>query len=288
VSGATSHRTGWGRAVDPSDSVEAFQAYLGIRFEHPDRLREALTHSSAKSPEMPCNERLEFLGDSILGTVIADRLFRDYPDFDEGELTQVKSEVVSSRTLARVGKNLGFEKFIAVGKGLKKQRGLPPSLVAGVMEALFGAIHLDQGMEAARAFILRCLESQIEAVLANRHRKNYKSILQNYTQKVLGITPGYRVTGESGPDHGKTFEVEVRMGNFRFAPGRGRSKKEAEQQAAENAYVALTGKRKRFLPVRLSQAAYPVLWNLPGGIPRPRPPASVVFQRVHAILRRNP
>jgi len=247
--------------VDEPAGIEEFQDYLGINFHDPGLLQKALTHSSAKSPSSPCNERLEFLGDSILGLVIAETVFRDHPGFDEGDLTRVKSEVVSSRTLARVGKKRGYDRFVQVGKGLRHARGLPNSLVAGVMEAIIGAIYLDQGLEAARAFILDCLGFQIENVLANRHRKNFKSILQNHTQKHLGMTPLYRVVSESGPDHGKVFEVQACLGPKRFPVGRGRSKKDAEQYAAEYAFAVLTSAGRTCLPVRIEDTIFPLPWG---------------------------
>ena len=246
--------------MEEPGTLEELQDYLEIWFHDTSLLQEAITHSSAKTQDLPCNERLEFLGDSVLGMVIAEDLFRAHPDFDEGELTLIKSEVVSSRTLAEVGKHRGFGRFVTVGKGLKREKGLPSSLMAGVMEALIGAIYIDQGLETARAFILDCLSLQIENVLANRYRRNYKSILQAYSQKHFGITPVYRVVDEKGPDHGKTFEVEARVGKRRFPAGRGHSKKDAEQRAAEFAMAVLIGEGKLQLPVPISAAVSPVPW----------------------------
>ena len=119
--------------MEEPGTLEKLQEHLGIRFRDPSLLREAITHSSAKNHDAPCNERLEFLGDSILGMVIAEQLFRTHPDYDEGDLTLVKSEVVSSRTLAQVGRARGFDPFVTVGKGLQRERGLPASLMAGAL-----------------------------------------------------------------------------------------------------------------------------------------------------------
>jgi ribonuclease-3 len=249
--------------LEEPGTLEKLQEHLGIRFRDPSLLREAITHSSAKNQEAPCNERLEFLGDSILGMVIAEQLFRAHPDFNEGDLTLIKSEVVSSRTLAKVGKARGFDPYVTVGKGLQREKGLPSSLMAGVMEALIGAIYLDRGLETAREFILDCLSFHIENVLANRHRRNFKSILQAYSQKHFGITPVYRVIDEKGPDHGKTFEVEARVGKRRFPSGRGPSKKDAEQRAAEFAMAVLAGEAKTQLPVPIASAASPLPWIPP-------------------------
>jgi ribonuclease-3 len=250
--------------LEEPGTLEHLQEHLGIRFRDSSLLQEAITHSSAKNHDAPCNERLEFLGDSVLGMVIAERLFRAHPDYDEGDLTLVKSEVVSSRTLAEVGVARGFDPFVTVGKGLQREKGLPASLMAGVMEAVIGAIYLDQGLEAARDFILDCLAFHIDNVLANRHRRNYKSILQAYSQKHFGITPVYRVIDETGPDHGKIFEVEARVGKRRFPPGRGSSKKDAEQRAAEFAMAVLAGEAKTQLPVPIASAATPLPWVPPG------------------------
>lgn len=244
-------------------TIEEFESLTGLQFGDPDLLRVALTHSSARGPETPCNERLEFLGDSVLGLVIAEELFRRFPAYTEGDLTLVKSEVVSSRALARAGRKMGFERFVTVGKGLDRQRGLPPSLVAGVMEALIGAIFLDRGTEAARAFILKSLGATIEHVLATRHRRNFKSLLQNLSQKRFGVTPLYRVVGETGPDHGKTFEVEALIGPRRFPVARGRSKKEAEQAAAEEAMSILAASRCR-LPVPNRWSFFSLPWLADG------------------------
>ena len=250
--------------MEEPGTLDKLQEHLGIRFRDPSLLREAITHSSAKNHDAPCNERLEFLGDSILGMVIAERLFRDHPDYSEGDLTLVKSEVVSSRILAEVGKARGLDPYVTVGKGLQREKGLPSSLMAGVMEALIGAIYLDRGLEAACEFILDCLSFHIENVLANRHRRNYKSILQAYSQKHFGITPVYRVIDEKGPDHGKIFEVEACVGKRRFPPGRGSCKKDAEQRAAEFAMAVLAGDAKTLLPVPIASAASPLPWVHPG------------------------
>jgi ribonuclease-3 len=250
-------------AVEEAGTIEEFQTYLGIHFDDPSLLLMAMTHSSAKSPEFPCNERLEFLGDSILGMVVAEVLYQTNPDFTEGDLTVVKSEVVSARTLAHVGREKGFDRFIRVGKGLQQRRSLPSSLIGGMVEALIGAIYLDRGLETARKFVLDCLTIPIRDVMANRHRKNFKSILQNHSQKVFGITPMYKVVGEKGPDHGKIFEVEARVGKQRFPIGRGRSKKEAEQVAAEYAMAVLSDHGKPCLPILLSDSALPLPWGYP-------------------------
>jgi ribonuclease-3 len=245
---------------DGLGSLEEFESLLGVRFRNRDLLRNALTHSSAKAPESPCNERLEFLGDSVLGLVIAEQLYRTHAGFTEGDLTQVKSVVVSSRILARVGSDLGFERFVLLGKGIQRRQGVPPSLVAGTVEAVIGAVFLDQGLEESRRLVLRWLEAHIEAVLEDRDRPNFKSLLQNYSQKALGFTPTYRVVSERGPAHGRLFEVEAVVGRRAFPPGAGRNKKDAEQAAAEIALAALAEDSPGGPPASLEDSAWPLPW----------------------------
>jgi len=228
----------------PDDRVEQCQQLLGRRFQNPDLLRLALTHSSDKSPGQnhPAldNERLEFLGDAVLGMIVCEKLFADYPDFTEGELTAVKSVVVSRTTLAKVSAQIGLPRFMALGKGLGGHEHIPPSLRANIFEAIVGALYLDGGLDAARTFVIQHLSEQITLVEKNQHQRNFKSLLQHYTQKHMGITPTYRVIAEKGPDHVKEFSVVALIGSTEYATGKGKSKKDAEQQAAENTLRHLT------------------------------------------------
>jgi ribonuclease-3 len=223
--------------------IEAAERRIGHAFRDPRRLVQALTHSSSKSDALPSNERLEFLGDSILGAIVARHLFVANPDWDEGELTRVKSAVVSAASLADASLALGLPEFFLVGKGLANQERFPTSLLANVFEALVAAIYLDGGMEAAERFVLSSLGPTIEEVVHEGLAKNWKSILQQYAHKAYGATPHYRVTREEGPDHGKRFEVSACVGDQEFGRGEGRSKKEAEQRAAESALRRLLGPR---------------------------------------------
>lgn len=226
--------------VEPIDDRLALcQETIRYTFANPDLLRLALTHSSDKSPGALDNERLEFLGDAVLGLVVCEKLFADYPDFNEGELTAIKSVVVSRSTLARVASALGLPRFMWLGKGLGGHEHLPSSLRANIFEAIVGALYLDGGLQPARAFIVAHLSDQIELVETNRHQRNYKSLLQHYAQKELGITPTYRVISEEGPDHVKEFEVVAIIGATEYASGKGKSKKDAEQAAAEITYLRL-------------------------------------------------
>ncbi|RKY25828.1 MAG: ribonuclease III [Planctomycetota bacterium] len=221
------------------DDFEQCQECLGYHFENIELLERAVTHSSVKSPTRPSNERLEFLGDAILGMIISEHLFTRFPSYDEGDLTKIKSVVVSSPTLARAAQRMGLDSYIAVGKGILKKRVMPRSILANLFEAVIAAIYLDGGMEHARRFVLDSLSDGIEQVLRNQHQRNWKSLLQQYAQKHHAATPTYRVLHEEGPDHLKSFEVVARVNGRVFKPAKGFSKKEAEQNAAREAMAEL-------------------------------------------------
>ena len=221
--------------------LEQFEARIGYRFEQIELLDRALTHSSVKTPDRPSNERLEFLGDAILGFVISEHLFRSFPSQPEGSLTKVKSVVVSASILARCGRQVGADAFLSVGKGVGGGGALPDGLIADAVEAIVAAIYLDGGVDAARTFILTHLETYLADVVRDRHEKNHKSLLQDYAQKSLGATPTYRVVSEVGPDHEKRFSVVAVIGERSFAAGSGASKKLAQQRAARAALAELTG-----------------------------------------------
>ena len=221
--------------ISPEDlqRLELCEERIGYRFQNPARLLEALTHSSIKTFDQPCNERMEFLGDSVLGLVITEFLFNFFGDLTEGDLTQIKSVVVSTNTLAEESRRLELDSVYQVGKGVTSKKTLPVSLLANVFEAVVAAIYLDSGIESAREFCLRNLYHQILAVNQNRHPLNYKSLLQQCLQKTEGKTPTYRVINESGPDHSKVFTVVALVGKKKLGEGQGKNKKEAEQSAAE-------------------------------------------------------
>ncbi|MGE3164019.1 MAG: ribonuclease III [Planctomycetota bacterium] len=213
--------------------LEVCEGRIRYKFSNPGYLLQALTHSSIKTIDQPCNERMEFLGDSILGLVITEFLFNFFGDRTEGELTQIKSVVVSTNTLAAESERLELDVAFQVGKGVTNRKQLPPSLLANVFEAVVGAIYMDGGFPAARDFCLRNLYHHILAVNQNRHSLNYKSLLQQHLQKHEGKTPTYKVIQESGPDHSKTFTVQALLGKTKLGVGEGCNKKEAEQSAAE-------------------------------------------------------
>ncbi|MEN8151191.1 MAG: ribonuclease III, partial [Planctomycetota bacterium] len=233
----------------PESDMLRCQEDIGYLFRREGLLRKALTHSSVKDDKHPSNERLEFLGDAILGMVISEYLFSMLPHNDEGDLTKVKSVVVSSQSLSRLGLELGLDKYLLIGKGIRLKKEIPRSLIANVVEAVIAAVYLDRGMEAARHFVLDHLHAYVEEVLADEHvEKNYKSLLQQCAQKELSGTPVYRVVGERGPDHSKSFRVAAVVNGREFPIGTGASKKEAEQEAAKIALLAIekgSGRPKR-------------------------------------------
>jgi ribonuclease-3 len=232
--------------ASPSAPVGTATVYLrlqdriGYAFQDPSLLERAMTHPSSTVEEDSDNERLEFLGDAVLSLCIAQALYERHPKWSEGRLTQIKSVVVSTQTLARMADALGFRKLVRLGKGLPADEPLPPSVNANLFEAVCGAVYLDGGMAAARAFVLRTLDEEIRAVTQNGHEPNFKSSLQQLAQRTLGLTPHYRVVSATGPDHGKVFQIVAVIGLRAFPPGVGRSKKEAEQAAAKRALEVLS------------------------------------------------
>jgi ribonuclease-3 len=226
---------------DDSRLLDRCQAVIGYAFRDPTLLREALTHASGANHRLASNERLEFLGDAILGAVVCELLFRKYPDYQEGELTRVKSIVVSRRTCAKISAALRIDDYLFMGKGMGAQEETPPSVLADVFESLIGAIFLDGGMEPASRFIMGHLEPEIDAAVEGQGGLNYKSNLQHAAQRQFGETPTYTLLDEKGPDHSKCFKISAVVGRQCFAPAWGRNKKEAEQRAALNALCQLSG-----------------------------------------------
>ncbi|HRF02520.1 MAG TPA: ribonuclease III [Pirellulaceae bacterium] len=225
--------------VAGDDPLLACQLRIGYLFRDQQLLVAALTHASGADHRLASNERLEFLGDSILGFVACEELFRRYPLQQEGELTKVKSSVVSRKTCAKVAKRLQLERYLILGKGMSGPQPLPASLHADVFEALIAAIYLDGGFEAAARFVRMHLAPEIDETVAGETAANYKSQLQQHTQRVHGRPPHYHLLEESGPDHSKTFRVAAQVGDITYAPAWGRNKKEAEQRAAGNALAEM-------------------------------------------------
>jgi ribonuclease-3 len=226
---------------DDSRLLDECQEVIGYRFRDPNHLLEALTHASGANHRLASNERLEFLGDAILGAVVCELLFRKYPDYQEGELTRIKSIVVSRRTCAKLSAELGIDEFLLMGKGMGSHERTPPSVLSDVFESLIGAIFLDGGMDAARRFIVHHIEPEIEAAVEGQGGLNYKSNLQQIAQRDFGETPTYLLLDEKGPDHSKCFKITAIIGRQRYAPAWGRNKKDAEQRAAMNALCQISG-----------------------------------------------
>jgi ribonuclease-3 len=219
---------------------------IGYTFSDRSLLLSALTHASGADHRLASNERLEFLGDAILGAVVCEILFRQYPDYLEGDLTKIKSVVVSRQSCAKISEALGLQEFLIVGKGMAASDDVPPSLLADVFESLLAAIYLDGGDEAARRFVEEYIGPEIELAAAGELGGNYKSLLQQFAQREFGNTPVYQLLDEKGPDHAKCFKVCAYVGGTRYQGAWGRNKKEAEQRAACNALSELKGESAPF------------------------------------------
>ena len=224
-----------------ADVLEECQAAIEYRFRQPELLRAALTHTSGADTRLESNERLEFLGDAVLGLVTCEQLFQRFPEYQEGDLTKIKSAVVSRRTCARISKQLHLGDFLFLGKGVHAQGGMPANLLADVFESLVAAIYLDGGLEPAKQFILKHLQPEIEEVAEDAHAGNFKSLLQQIAQKDFNATPLYNLLYEKGPDHSKCFKIAALIGRYHYPAAWGRNKKEAEQKAALNALAKING-----------------------------------------------
>ena len=223
-----------------SDLIDRCQDVIGYRFGDPDILSLALTHASVAASRVDSNERLEFLGDSVLGLVTCHRLFvLDDEGMLEGEMTKIKSAVVSRKTCAQICLDLGLCEFVSLGKGLGSADDVPMSVAAALFEAIIGAIYVDGGFDAAEEFLIRYLEPAIQEALENQHHLNYKSRLQQAAQRQWNATPHYVLLDEKGPDHSKCFEVAVSVDGRHFPSAWGKSKKDAEQKAALSALEEL-------------------------------------------------
>jgi ribonuclease-3 len=220
--------------------LDDFCRHYGLTFEDPTLLKLALTHRSylhvsGQGPR-ESNERLEFLGDSVLGLVTSEYLYRAHPTEHEGQLTKTKSLLVSKAILSRRALAMGLGKFVLMSHSEIESGGRQRlSILADAFEAVVGAVYLDQGFEAARAFIEEWLLRESRVIAADKRHTNYKSHLQEYVQATFRTHPVYRIRSEMGPDHSKHFNVEVMVGKRVLGEGKGRNKKEAEQAAARDA-----------------------------------------------------
>ena len=212
---------------------------LGYQFKDQSFLRKALTHSSIASDKLDSNERFEFLGDSVLGLTICQALFERFPKYLEGDLTKVKSKLVSRKICSIIAARLGLDSALKVGAGMQKSKAMQGSIAAGTLEAIIAAIYFDGGFEAARDFVLRIFEPFLQEAEADEHQDNYKSVLQQYSQQSLNANVNYELLDEKGPDHNKCFECAAVIDKKRYPSAWGMTKKDAQQKAAYNALLEL-------------------------------------------------
>ena len=217
--------------MSPEQQSQA-ESVLGYKFLDSELLKESLTHSSIADNRLNSNERMEFLGDAVLDLIVCELLYRRFPNLQEGDLTKIKSAVVSRKICAEVAVETGLAMLLVIGKGISNRAAMPLSLAAAVYESVVAAIYLDGGFEAVKEYVLRTMTPKVEAVFANLHQHNYKALLQQHAQKTLGASPLYELLDEKGPDHSKCFEVCVIINGRRYAGAWAPNKKTAEQKAA--------------------------------------------------------
>jgi ribonuclease-3 len=230
--------------------IDELQTVLGVTFKDKALLTRALTHRSYlnENTDVHCldNERLEFLGDAVLDFIAAEYLYRHFPEMNEGDLTSIRAALVKGDTLARFAMDLGLPPFLLMSRGEEAARGRERApLLAGAFEALVGALYLDQGLDAARTFVLRFLPGEAERVYALRLDRDAKSMLQELSQGKLQVTPQYRLVETRGPDHARDFTVAVIINGREYGRGTGRSKQIAEQEAARVALENLQAQVSR-------------------------------------------
>lgn len=217
---------------------EQLEEILKVHFQDSALLTLALTHRSyiyeTPGAGLSSNERLEFLGDSILALVSADFLYRTFPELSEGELTDVRAVLVRTETLAKFAREITLGNFLLMGKG-EQNSGVGQRVQASAFEAVLGALYLDQGLEAVRDFLLPRLEPLAKMIVEKRLFKDNKSLFQEQAQAHLGITPSYQLVNTEGPSHNRTFTIEVMLGEEVAGSGKGRNKQSAEQEAALDA-----------------------------------------------------
>lgn len=233
--------------LDGASARHELACRLGWDVSDQGLLVQAVSHRSwcAEHSGWESNERLEFLGDSVLGLIVADHLFRTYPDIPEGELTKVRASVVNSATLADVAVELNIGESLMLGKGEDLSGGREkPSILADATEALIGAVYLDQGWSAARIVVMQLFGGRIEEAAAGPGGQDYKTRLQELSARHFDQLPRYSLRDE-GPDHAKEFEATVHLRGEPRGSGRGRSKKQAEQAAAKEAWEQLKGQIER-------------------------------------------
>ncbi|PKM82799.1 MAG: ribonuclease III [Firmicutes bacterium HGW-Firmicutes-14] len=227
--------------------LQKLQTVLGIEWKEPKHLLQAVTHSSFahenKALNLENNQRLEFLGDAVLELAVSDYLYRRFADYPEGTLTKIRAGIVCEPSLAHVAGSMDLGEYLLMGKGEERSGGRErPSILADAMEAIIGAVYIDQGMEKSFSFIIEKLEDIIEKVISNGGlHTDYKTHLQELVQKKSDNPLNYRIIEEYGPDHSKTFVAGVDYQGELWGSGTGRTKKEAEQAAAKDALGKING-----------------------------------------------
>lgn len=225
--------------MSTKDGLQAVIAQItGYQFTDPEKLERAFIHASAASCPEESNERLEFLGDAVLGFLTCEILYRTLTHLPEGELTKIKSLVVSRAVCAQITDELGLAQHLKVGKGMRSA-ALPLSVRAAILECLLGAMLEDGGLDVVRPLVRRLIEPQIQRACKAGHHRNFKSVLQQVSQHRGDGNPCFRLLDEKGPDHDKVFEVAVELSGVTYASRWAPSKRAAEQGAAENALRAL-------------------------------------------------
>ncbi len=231
--------TAGGKGSDQASKIKRCQEIIGYQFQEDALLLSALTHASGASSRLASNERLEFLGDAVLGLTVCQWLFEEYPQYSEGDLTKIKSAVVSRRVCGKVACQLGLDQCLIVGRGVTKNRSFPKSLVSDVFESIVAAIYLDGGIDIVQERIKIWLVMEVKQAVDGQGANNFKSVLQQYAQRELASTPVYRLIHESGPDHRKSFLIAAIVADRQFVAAWGGNKKDAEQHAASNALAEL-------------------------------------------------
>ena len=227
-----------------AQSVDQLRAAIGGDVDRAV-LEQALTHRSYayENGGLPTNERFEFLGDAVLGLVVTDELYRRNPEVSEGQLAKMRAAVVNARALAEVARSLGVGECLFLGRGEEATGGREKSsILSDALEAIIGAVYLDRGLDEARALVLALFEPMIAAAAGLGAGLDWKTSLQELAATLGSGVPEYAIT-DDGPDHAKTFTASVRVGEEHFGEGRGRSKKEAEQEVAAMAYQQITARR---------------------------------------------
>lgn len=220
--------------------IVQFQGLIGTQFHNDHLLQQALTHRSfineQETPEIGDNERLEFLGDAVLDFMVGDMLYQRYPDMPEGDLTRLRAALVRTESLAKLAQQIRIGEYLFMGKGEEANGGRKRiTNLCGAFEAFIGALYLDQGLEAVRMFVIPRLDTLLQDIISQSLDKDARSILQEWSQSKLNITPVYRTLSATGPDHQKEFIVEVQIGDVIKSSGVGKSKQAAAQAAAREA-----------------------------------------------------